>query len=108
MKSLTLWAIFLLTTGLGLAQSGNTSLFIEKDSINQLTLEIANTGVYQMVTTGKGPYFYTEPLKSSLPSEQQVLSFEYFCPMGLDHLQIWFEPPAPWAHSKLIRRVGMF
>jgi len=107
MRSLILMVTLLIYAGMGVAQTGTTALFIEKDSIHQLTLELTNKDTYQVETSGKDPYFYTEPLLASLPPEQQVLSFEYFCPEGLSHLQIWFELPAPWAHSKLIRRIGM-
>jgi len=107
MKSLTLLAALLLVAGMGVAQSGSTMLFIEKDSIHHMTLEITNRGVSQMETTGKDPFLYTQPLQRPLPAEHQVLSFEYFCPKGLDHLHIWFGVPISQEHSKLIRRIGM-
>jgi hypothetical protein len=107
MKVLYLLMTVLFISATGVAQQNATLLSVEPDSINDLTLELSGKDILQINITGKDPYFYTLPLQKALPEEHQVLSFEYFCPKGLDHLQIWFEAPAPWAHSKLIRRVGL-
>ncbi len=107
MKSFTLVITFFWMTLSLFGQSEGTRLNIEPDSLHELTLEITSFNISQMVTTGKDPYLYTKPLQAKLPEQHQVLSFEYFCPKGLDHLQIWFEDPAPWAHHKLIRKIGL-
>ena len=68
----------------GVAQQNATLLSVEPDSINDLTLELSGKDILQINITGKDPYFYTLPLQKALPEEHQVLSFEYFCPKGLD------------------------
>ena len=106
MKSVHLIIAALLISGAIHAQTEGTLLSIEKDSLNELTLEKTESGICQMVTRGEDPYLYTQPLQRSLPVEHQVLSFEYFCPKGLDHLHIWFGSPISVERSKLIRRIG--
>jgi hypothetical protein len=89
------------------AQVEGTLLKIDKDSTNDLSLEISSTGVYQIQTMGQDPYIITQPLGRDISDDHKVLSFEYFCPKGLDHLQIWFGVRTSQEQSKLIRRIGM-
>lgn len=106
MKPATLIVAALLLSGATHAQTEGTLLSIEKDSLNELSLEKTESGVYQMVTRGEDPYLYTRPLQRPMPDEHQVLSFEYFCAKGLDHLHIWFGSPISDERSKLIRQIG--
>ena len=107
MKYTALIISLMLVTVLAGAQDKSTALSADTDSLNHLELEAGPDGLLQFLTTDTDPYFYTSPLPAPLPEGHRVFSFEYFCPKGLDHLQLWFEKPAPWAHNKLIRRIGL-
>lgn len=91
------------------AQSASsfTPLEIETDSVVDLRFEILEGPIHQIITTGRDPHVFTTPLEKRLPAEHVVLSFEYFCPKGLDHLHVWFGPPMDSKKSKLVRRIGM-
>ncbi|RED98353.1 DUF5722 domain-containing protein [Marinoscillum furvescens] len=83
----TLFAI-LFTSRLVFAQ---TDMSFDLQNTNQLQIEL-NQGVYQVLTTGYDPYVLTQPLRSTRQNQETVLAFEYFCPKGLDHIQIYFGP----------------
>ena len=53
-----------------------------------------DTKVYSIHVTGGDPYILTETLKSDLPADSCVLTFEYNCPAGINEFQIFFCPPA--------------
>ena len=82
------------------------SLTLIKENIHDATLDIDGNS-YRIKTTGNDPFIYTNDLKSSLSPANSVLSFEYFCPRGLDHLEIYFCPPVDVKHSKLISKIGL-
>lgn len=84
-----------------------TSLSIMPDSTGDLNYELLDDEVHQFITSGNDPYILTSPLEDRLPVKNVVLSFEYFCPKGLDHLHVWFGPPLVQEQSKLVRRIGM-
>ncbi len=103
------WALsfFLLLANPSKAQPGATFLDLDPSNKNQLTFERQLNGAWQIVTLGKDPWIYTQPLKLAIGSEAKILSFEYFCPKGLDHLQIYFGPVIGQQNSKLVRRIGL-
>jgi len=78
-----------------------------QDKVHDCIISEQESGTYNILTSGKDPWIFTGPLETLLPKENSVLSFEYFCPKGLDHLQIYFCPPLNPEHSKLIRRIGL-
>ena len=84
-----------------------TALGLRKDSVGDLRYNLLENDVHQFITTGRDPFVLTRPLTDRLPDQHVVLSFEYFCPKGLDHLQVWFGPPLEQEHSKLVRKIGM-
>ena len=88
-------------------QPGSTSLDLDPSKINQLKAEHQLNGAWQLETLGKDPWVYSQPLKVALAKEAKILSFEYFCPKGLDHLQIYFGPVISEGNSKLVRRIGL-
>ena len=91
----------------GFAQSGSTVLDLDPSNINQLSLETKTTGVWQLETNGKNPWICTLPLKQTVGRDSKILAFEYFCPKGLDHLQVYFGPVISQENSKLVRRIGL-
>lgn len=89
------------------AQSGATVLDLDPSNFNQLKAEPQSNGAWQLITSGKDPWIYTKPIPNAIGSEAKILSFEYFCPKGLDHLQIYFGPVISQENSKLVRRIGL-
>jgi hypothetical protein len=80
-------------------------LELETDSVNDLKATIRQDRVVEIKTLGNDPWIYTKPLQQELNRESTVLSFEYFCAKGLDHLEIFLHPKGGQVHSKLISRI---
>lgn len=90
----------------GLAQTGFVMLEPDSGKMNHIALNYWN-GEYQIVTTGADAWIITLPLKNRIPDGFNILTFEYFCPQGLDHLELFFGPPLSEARSKRIGAVGL-
>lgn len=88
------------------AQSDIVRLEIDTGKVNQLKLS-SNSGEYQIETTGGDPWLYSMPLNRDINKESGILSFEYFCPSGLDQFQIFFSPDFSERSSKIINKVGL-
>ncbi len=51
-------------------------------------------GGFSILTTGGDPFVATHPLpEGAVPGDIFILEFEYFCPDGLDHFEVFFGPP---------------
>lgn len=81
------------------------SLSLTAAGIHDATLTAVNGGVYEINTSGHAPFLFTEPLEANLDPADSVLSFEYFCPHGLDYLKIIFGTGSHGEHYKMFRRV---
>ncbi len=68
-------------------------IFLKNDELHELALELQANGEYKISTTGTDPYLFTEEFTEPIPADHYILSFEYFCPTWLDHLQIFFAAP---------------
>ena len=97
--------IFFLLVGFQLG--AQTVLSFNLAKTNDLKGEKTGADTWQFLTTGTDPYVFIAPIKSSLPEKQTVLSFEYFCPKGLDHLTIYFKPALDENFCKTITSVGL-
>lgn len=84
-----------------------TQLRLDLSKKNDLTAEEISKDNYEFNTSGTDPYVFTAPLTRDLPNSHKVLSFEYFCPKGLDHLQVYFGPEIGPGHSKLVRGIAI-
>jgi hypothetical protein len=84
----------------------DVGLELQTDSINDLKAAVMQDHVVDIKTLGSDPWIYSKPLEHELNRELSVLSFEYFCPKGLDHLQVSFCPPLDPVHSRLVSSVG--
>jgi len=89
------------------AQSGSSVLSFDPSHINQIKVELLPNGICQFETSGKDPWIYTKPLEQAISNDTKILAFEYFCPKGLDHLQVYFGPEINQENSKLVRRIGL-
>ncbi len=91
----------------GIQLFAQTSILPDLTKKNDLEVEKSGAGYWQFIINGKDPYVFTNPLTDKLPNDNRVLSFEYFCPKGLDHLQIYFGPEISNKHSKIISEIGV-
>lgn len=108
MKKISLCLLFCWITLSAWSQKNPVSALMLKwnaDSIHDLNAKVVQ-GVLEAKTTGNDAWIYTGSLTEPVSKEQVILSFEYFCPKGLDHLQIFFCPPLSQTKYKLIRRVS--
>tara|TARA_R110002050_G_scaffold141496_2_gene266697 strand:+ start:45851 stop:47992 length:2142 start_codon:yes stop_codon:yes gene_type:complete len=105
----TLMAIGLLVLApiLSHAQLENSRLDLDVSNTNHLKAELQSNGAWDLETTGQDPWIYTKPLTQNIGNDDKVLSFEYFCPKGLDHLQVYFGPSISEENSNLVRRIGL-
>ncbi len=74
----------------GKAQSKNVQVDLDATRVNQLKAELLENGVWQLETEGVDSWIVTVPLKEALDAKATVLAFDYFCPKGLDQVQIYF------------------
>ena len=91
----------------GNAQSKKSQLDLDVTKVNQLKVELQGDGVWQLETEGADPWIATLPLKEAINPNATVLSFDYFCPKGIDNIQIYFSPEINEAHSKIVRKIGV-
>ncbi len=85
--------LFVLTafTVLAIARlSAQSSIPLEfnLESAHQLTVELNTQGEILFTTSGEDPFLHTKPLKVKRPVDAVVLSMDYFCPSGVDFLEV--------------------
>jgi len=96
------WAACLLMTD---ACHANLGLRFNSDAVHDL--EVASEGgIYAISTTGNDPWIQTFPVALQRARDASALDFEYFCPKGLDHLQVYFGPVFSESNSQRIGSVG--
>ncbi len=88
------------------SQDITTNLLINKQEYNDIKLSLIEYNTFDILTTGKDPYIFTLPLSSDLNENNSILSFEYFCPTGVDFIELYFYPLKGKNDSKIIRDVG--
>lgn len=89
------------------AQSNITKLIIDGNRKNDMSVESKSDGEWEIITKGKDPWVLTKALQFVRNQEATVLSFEYFCPMGLNSFQIYLGIPAAENRSKTVKNVGI-
>lgn len=102
-----IFLVILFQSTLGFSQIHETEIELDVEKTNQLSIEKQANGSWQINTTGVDPWIATLPLKQAIDSKATVLTFDYFCPKGLDHIQLFFGPEISEAHSKKAGDVGM-
>lgn len=85
----------------------NFSLELETDSVHDMRAVRLSQQEVEIKTLGKDPWIYTKSLKEAIGRESFILSFEYFCPKGLDIFQIYFGVPASEKRTKILRNFGL-
>lgn len=73
------------------SQQTPVNIELKAEEVNDMELEVSD-GVYDILTTGVDPYIFTESLEADLDKNNTHLSFEYFCPTGIDFIEIYFYP----------------
>jgi hypothetical protein len=75
-------------------QASGITLRLDLSTLHHLELLEASEDSWSLRSTGSDPYVTLEPLPlAAKGSKQVVLSFETFCPQGLDDLELFFGPP---------------
>jgi hypothetical protein len=97
--------LFLFPSAL-LAQQKSLDLKVDKNNFNDVRLESIQDEAIDITTTGKDGYVFTLPLKEDITTSNTIFSFEYFCPTGVDFIQLYFYPLKDEVPSKMIRDVG--
>lgn len=92
------WAIF--------AQNLPMPLSVNSKKLNDVKLEVLDGEIYNLETTGKDPYIFTNGLSSRVHNNSDRLAFEYFCPTGVDFIEIHFYPQKENLKPKIVRDVG--
>ncbi|MGB6152492.1 MAG: DUF5722 domain-containing protein [Pricia sp.] len=88
------------------AQQPSLSVALKTEGANDLELKVQEDGVYDIATSGADPYVFAEPLKMDIDKKMNRLSFEYFCPTGLDFIEVYFYPLTDVIKSKMVRDIG--
>ena len=81
-------------TGIGLPAAESLPLQINPASAHHAEIQTLEDGTFSILTTGGDPFVSTHPLaEGKAPLDAVVIGFEYFCPDGLDHWEVFFGPP---------------
>jgi len=101
MKKLSL--LFFLSVHLLNAQHFDVQLDVSRTN----NLDISSSeALYDIVTTGNNPYIFSLPVKKEINPENNQLAFEYFCPTGLDFIEVMFYSQEELKATKIIRDIG--
>ena len=75
-------------------ESSMIPLSLDLTTLHHLEILEASENAWSLRSTGSDPYVTLKPLPEATEGGQRViLSFETFCPQGLDDLEIFFGPP---------------
>lgn len=89
------------------AQTNTTILQLDTTNKNQMKVVAKGDDEWEIETIGKDPFIVTKALQKTHSKAASILSFEYFCPKGLDAFQIFFGSPGDEKRTKLLRNVGV-
>ncbi len=79
---------------LGFFARAEVPLQFATNHVNQLSLVAENDGAFSFKTLGEDPFILLAPFMAETASaDDQVLAFEYFCPDGINGLEIYYGPP---------------
>ncbi len=104
---LTILVLFLSFSFQARAQIEGLTLDLDESQANQTELESLGDGVWQLTTTGNNSWIMTKVLKQERASDATILSFEYFCPQGLDRMRLFFGPEIDTDNSKVIGSLSL-
>ncbi|WP_142785502.1 DUF5722 domain-containing protein [Changchengzhania lutea] len=87
-------------------QNAQLPLTVIQDDTNDVALKIIDKSIYDITTTGSDPYVFTSKLSSDLDKKKNQLSFQYFCPTGVDFIEVHFFPMKEGVGPEIIGDVG--
>ncbi|WP_147676342.1 DUF5722 domain-containing protein [Algibacter pacificus] len=79
---------------------------MDTEKSNDTDIQVLENGGWDIKTLGKDPYVFVKPLNKALDLKHNQLSFSYFCPTGLDHIQVYFYPLGKQIRSVMSPEVG--
>jgi hypothetical protein len=88
-----------------IAQQKSTKLTVNLNKFNDVSLNAVDES-YNIKTTGKDGYIFTNTLGKPINANNTVFSFEYFCPKGIDFVQLYFYPLTEPISTKQIPNIG--
>ena len=83
-----------------------TILKIYKNNFKDVDLNLLEDETFDILTTGKAPNIFTLPLNEDIASSNTTFSFEYFCPTGVDFIELSFYLSKDIIPIKTIRNLG--
>jgi len=98
-----LFLFFILSSYFLNAQQNEVKLDLNKT--NDLKVS-ESEGIYDLETTGKDPYIFSLPISSKINPENSQLTFQYFCPTGVDFIEVMFYSNEEIKASKILRDIG--
>jgi hypothetical protein len=85
---------FVLAASLTSESTAETPLALDPATRNQLEIRREAEGVFALATQGEDPFVLLRAIDpQTLTAADHVLAFEYFCPDGINDLEIFFGPP---------------
>ena len=96
---------FVIPLGL-FAQNSKMSLSVNQKEFNDIEMNTLDDGIVDIETTGKDPHVFTNALTADLNIVNNRLAFEYFCPTGVDFIEIHFYPERAGLKPKIVQDVG--
>lgn len=88
-------ALFVLLAGsLPCESTAETPLALDPATRHQLEIRREAEGVFALATQGEDPFVLLRAIDpQTLTAADHILAFEYFCPDGINDLEIFFGPP---------------
>jgi hypothetical protein len=79
---------------LGCAAHADVVLRFNTNQVNQLNVTAEANDVFLFRTLGEDPFIVLEPFDAAdAGPDDRVLAFEYFCPDGINELEVFYGPP---------------
>ncbi len=88
------------------AQSTQIPLTLDVESSHDLKISNEDKELYDIVTIGRDPYVFLNPLTEQMEANNNQFTFEYFCPTGVDFVELYFYRSGEPLSSKIVRDVG--
>ncbi|WP_200979895.1 DUF5722 domain-containing protein [Echinicola sp. 20G] len=86
---------------------GELDLFhLDLKKTNDLVVSEIDQNTYDIETTGSDPYIFSHPLPKDLGKGHNMVSFEYFCPSGMDFFELYFYPLTEKRSPVMVRDIG--
>lgn len=107
MNKLLVLTAALLVFKMCFSQSSDTQLMFDPEYSNNLKFDLQPDKVYQLFTQGENPWIQTKPLTQKIENENVMLSFDYFCPQGINFIQLYFGPEIQSDRLITDRKIGL-